>query len=44
MKTGEERTRKNLFDILLVSDEAFVVLTSINNKEKWEFWWKKMVR
>lgn len=39
-----ERTTKRLSEILTVSDEAFIVLTFINNQEKWEFWWKKMVR
>ena len=38
-----QRTIKNLSDILTVSDEAFILLTFLNNKEKWEYWWEKMV-
>ena len=34
----KHRTIKNLFEILTVSDEAFILLTFLNNNEKWEFW------
>ena len=39
----KNRTTKNLSDILSLSDEAFILLTFLNNKERWEYWHKKMV-
>ena len=40
----KHRTCKNLSEILTLSDEAFILLTFLNNQEKWEFWNEKMVR
>ena len=37
----KHRTNKHLSEILTVSDEAFILLTFLNDKEKWEFWLKK---
>ena len=39
----KHRTCKNLSDILTLSDEAYIILIFLNNKERWEFWNEKMV-